>query len=319
MSIEVFDHNIPIKINSQTIAAWQSLPVAEQVRRNRDWIGQYVIQWKELCEEPLQYDSHRPLLFYLHVPKTGGTTLQYLIAKNYPINTTLHVNGPEASRNPGILYKKQSLPKGAITGHYDMSHPLYRALDGPFLHLTLLRHPASRVLSHYNYLQKKFNNEDHEKAVTRSFREFVQSDDILELNNGQTKRLAGFMGLQTGKQPRLDQEVFETAKDNLVHCFTCFGLQDRYAELLLMMRQLSGWPDIFYRRRNVSEQQVKKEDIDQEILACIQERNYYDLALYDFASQLFEERCRQLDITQARVEGFWKANTQYLELLSCPL
>ncbi|KFI23334.1 sulfotransferase family 2 domain-containing protein [Nitrosococcus oceani] len=316
MAGKVFDCDEPIRIDAQAIAAWQSLPVAERSRRNRDWIGPRVIQWKQFREASLLHDSCHYRLIYLHVPKTGGTTLRHLIAKNYPMKSMLHVNGGRVLRNPAVLYKEGELPKSVITGHYDMGHLLYRALEGPFFHLTLLRHPVSRVLSSYNYFLRKSDHRHHQKAVARSFREFIQSVDIVDLSNGQTKRLAGGMGVKIDQPSSLGDEALEIAKDNLAHRFTCFGLQDRYAELLLMMRQLLGWPDIFYRRRNVSEKRVKKEDMDQETLACIQERNYYDLALYDFASQLFEERCQQLGITQARVEGFWKANDQYLELLS---
>ncbi|ABA57256.1 hypothetical protein Noc_0743 [Nitrosococcus oceani ATCC 19707] len=316
MAGKIFDCNEPIRIDAQAIAAWQSLPVAERSRRNRDWIGPRVIQWKQLQEASLPHDPCHYRLFYLHAPKTGGTTLQHLIAKNYRVNDVLQVNAKEALRNPGLLYKKGELPKSVITGHYDMGHLLYRALEGPFFHLTLLRHPVPRVLSLYNYMLGKTDHNHHQKAVTRSFPEFIQSVDIFELSNGQTKRLAGSIGLKIDQPSSLGDEALEIAKDNLAHRFTCFGLQDRYTELLLIMKQLLGWADIFYRCRNVSEKRVKKEDMDQETLACIQERNYYDLALYDFASQLFEERCRQLGITQARVEGFWKANDQYLELLS---
>lgn len=317
ISGEVFDHNVPIRIDTQVIAAWNSLPVAERRKKNRECIKPYVIKWEDLCEKSLPYTPHDCRLFYLHVPKTGGTTLQYLLAKNYRINDVLHVNAGEALRNPAVLYKKGDLPKSVLMGHYDMSHLIYQAFNTPFVHLTLLRHPVSRALSYYNYLKKMPNNQHHQKAISKSFQEFVQSEDVFELNNGQTKRLAGFMDLQAIGQPQREQEILEIAKANLVNYFSFFGLQERYTEFLLMARQLLGWPDIFHRRHNVSEKQVKKEEIGQEILADIRERNSYDLALYDFASELFEQRCRQLEITQKRVECFRKANQQYLDLLSC--
>ena len=110
-------------------------------------------------------------------------------------------------------------------------------------------------------------------------------------------------------------EAFEVAKECLAKRFSLVGLTERYTEFLLMARKTLGWTDIFYERRNVSKKKTKPEDVPSDVMDRIRERNTYDIALYEFTQQLFDERCKALGIDAAAVERFNEHNKRYQELV----
>ncbi|KAA3638837.1 MAG: hypothetical protein DWP95_11730, partial [Proteobacteria bacterium] len=113
----------------------------------------FLTQWVLSPEQALQ--SQSPRVVFSHVPKTGGTTLETILAKNHRLSDVLHLNAPEFKRYPDILTLKKKPPR-FICGHHPLHSPLYRYLPrAPLFHITMVREPVSRVLSYYNYISHK--------------------------------------------------------------------------------------------------------------------------------------------------------------------
>ena len=304
-----------LPVRPGTIRRWERMSIDRKVADNLQRIDRHVLTYEQVRDKPRRPGTARAyVLVFMHVPKTGGTTLEYLLAKNYTVNGTLHINAPALANNPYALFKKGDLPH-VVMGHHKLSHVLYRFIDRRLVHITMLRDPVKRVLSYFDYLQTSKGHGLHDKAKQRDLEAFVESDDMVELANAQTMRIAGYLAHSPGKHADADRALAQ-AKEHLARRFTLFGLTERYPAFLLMGRRVLGWRDIFHQSRNISKKKTRPEDVDAGILDRIRERNQQDIELYEFARDLFDQRCAELGIDEDTLSRFHERNAQYQELIN---
>jgi hypothetical protein len=127
-------------------------------------------------------------------------------------------------------------------------------------------------------------------AYLGSIEEFVSGSGLPEIDNGQTRRLAG----ENPPFGGCSEALLDRAKVNLRERFLVVGLTERYDETLLLLSRALGWRAIFYyKRRNVTADQSTDSPLSDRALQLIEERNRLDAELYRFAQQLFEEQVRR--------------------------
>jgi hypothetical protein len=130
-----------------------------------------------------------------------------------------------------------------------------------------------------------------------SLKEAIERRVNVMLNDAQTRLLSGAWGeVPFGE---LTADHLAQAKRNLAQC-TVVGLTERFDESLLLMQRAFGWGDISYQRANVTQGRPKKESLDAATLAVIRQAHPLDLALYDYAQQLFAEQKRRYGV------GWWQ-------------
>lgn len=268
-------------------------------------------------------EGDRSIILFLHIPKVGGSTLAYVLNKNYVINRSMHINAPELEHKPYLLFKRDML-YDVVMGHHKINSILYQLLNRPVIHMTMLREPVSRVVSYYDYLYTSEVHPLRHQVKRMTLQEFIESEEFVELENAQSRRLVGSL-YRAPSRKKAGQSVFspwddtdqllKDAKETLTSRFSLFGLTNDYTRFLLMAKKLLFWRDIYYVRRNISKQKTVVADVEPRVLDLIRQRNQADIALFDYAKQLFDERCRQLEITQEKVEQYEALNATYQELL----
>ena len=91
------------------------------------------------------------LLIYLHIPKTGGTTLRDIIQYQYKSNKILTI--PTLSESKDII-NNLSLDRekqlDIIQGH--LQYGIHKKLNRNIKYFTMLRDPIKRILSTYYYI-----------------------------------------------------------------------------------------------------------------------------------------------------------------------
>jgi hypothetical protein len=302
---------------------WYGMSVEERIAANNIVLNEKIIQWNGLVNRSKrvkQGDVGSFHVLFPHIPKTGGTTLDYVIAKNYKIEFVYRANANSIEKNLAGLYKKHNVFRvhRVIIGHFEPSDYLYQLLDRKRLvQFVLLRNPLSRVVSYYDYTRSAPNHPKHSLAKKMSLAEFVSSQRIDDVRNGQTYRILGWLKDNYWRHHTYsDDEVLTLAKKQLMQRFSLIGLTEQYEYFLLMAHQLLGWQDIGYQRKNKSNQKTDKSTIDDTTLQLIRDNNSLDFALYEFAEKKLADRYQQLGIDAELVDTFFADNKVYSDLIN---
>jgi len=222
-------------------------------------------------------------VIFLHIPKTAGTTLNRLIEWEYPLFQMYSVDPVFFRWSASHLWQlpPQRLKRTLVfKGH--MLFGLHKVLPQPATYITVLRDPIDRVMSAFYFMHSyklhplywKFRREKW------TLEDFVRR---LPRDNAQCKVVAG-----AEYNSPCTEEIFERAKENLFRHFSVVGLSERFEESLALMKLRLGWRLWRYSSFNVTRTRPKKQDLSQATLDLIAEKNSFDLALYECATNIFQ-------------------------------
>src|ERR1700716_4282688 len=133
-------------------------------------------------------DGNEALIF-LHIPKTGGSTLYKILKNHYSRAQTVTLDSPKIARI-------KTLP-AAQRGRYRLLHGhlhfgLHRFIPQASTYITLLRRPVERVLSFYHYARSTPDHYLYPLLATKrlDLKTMFEREPTLELRNEQTRLLA---------------------------------------------------------------------------------------------------------------------------------
>jgi sulfotransferase famil protein len=258
-----------------------------------------------------EYSQHDPngLIAFVHIPKTAGTTLNTMLASQYSPDELHEImmrgmswiaRAPMLLPRPLISLSKIQRLKSAIKcprrlrlihGHFDLS--IMKLLPPGARCFTLLRDPVERAISHYYHYRRMSSDPVHALAMRSTLAEWVGGCGLVEMDNGQTRRLAGAMSLPIG---RVTEATLARAKTNLSR-FAVVGLTERFEESLVLLQRAFKWRLDRLPARNVGSNRPRRTEVGAEALKAIEDRNRFDLELYGFACELFERAAGKIDMT----------------------
>lgn len=245
-------------------------------------------------------------LIFLHIPKTGGTTLNTIINRHFPQNAIWNIN----KRNIGELKRlseEERLAIRCLEGH--LVFGIHELLPQACTYITLLRNPVDRIISHYYFARRNPNNYLYDEATSMSLKDYARHE---ELSNGQTRRISGFIGIDSATSPGNPSKMLETAKRNLEVHFKVVGISERFNEVLVLLKRFLGWRNVFYVKVNIAKDRPSVTDIPQDTLRVIETYNELDMELYDYAKHMLEKLIGQQDSSFKReLRNFELCNKLY--------
>jgi hypothetical protein len=264
-------------------------------------------------------------LVFLHVLKTAGSTLKWIIQRQYPAGSTVTIEGEDLLTQ---YHAFQALPAEArgrlrcVQGHVPFG--VHRWLPQGARYITMLRDPVEWTLSFHAYVRRMSFFDDHpDLTAFRGARRldldgFVRFLSDSQMADMQTRMISGQTDLLRHLPPYapMTDDALDSARRNLQASFDCVGLVERFDESLLLMKRKLGWRNVHYRRLNVSEERSRRDELSPVMLRRILECNRRDAALYD-------EACRQFSAEilatgsdfQSELRRFQRNNVIYSKLM----
>jgi hypothetical protein len=230
----------------------------------------------------------RQVLIFVHIPKTAGSTLNSIIVREYSPLQLAAVDGRfwRWAFHRMTQWTPQRLNRSDVfTGH--MPYGLHQLMVREATYMTVLRDPVERIISEYFY---RIGRGSH-PLVDRELRGLSLSQYVEKLpyNNVQTKLLAGGSPGYDYTAGECSPAMLETAKRNLAQKFSLVGLTERFDETLALCKIIFGWNVKRYAIQRMTPGKPRQKAIPPDLRNLIAERNCYDVELYKYGTQLFEQ------------------------------
>lgn len=228
--------------------------------------------------EPNSQLVNKNRLLFIHLPKTGGSTM-YDIIKNHIFqgeNNCLSVGNPEQVKQFQELNFEQVSAYKVISGHINFMTTKSKLGESirEFFTFTLLRNPVAQSLSLYQYILQTPKHIQHSKVKSLSFEEFIDSD--LYTPNIQCKIIS-------------NQPSCQASLEILKNHFDCFGTLENFDRIVEKVCQHFGKAVPSYRILNKSKKIVDQEAINYSLFEKILSRNEQDVQLYTIVKAREEE------------------------------
>ena len=239
-----------------------------------------------------QRNQDHDTLFFVHIPKTAGTSVRKMLYELYPSrvifpNMATIRKREEIYCNYSLFHqqlKQQDAGIELLMGHL----PFHQMERFPELkYFTFLRDPIQRALSNLKHFQRH-----KERFKGQSLLEIYQHADIKigQVDNIQVKYFAPgpFDQTVTGwKNVMVDRDRLDTAKENLKQC-ALVGITEQFDQSIELAKIIFGWAPKSYKRFNTapSDQSAK---VNPRLLDLLEENNQYDIEFYRFGLKLLEQ------------------------------
>jgi len=246
---------------------------------------------------------------FLHIPKTGGTTLGVPLRLIYGYGRSLQVYSDDLKAYRRLSTQAQRRIR-LLKGH--VSFGGHEHCPGTTRYFTLVREPVAQIDSFHRMLLEEYTRS---QFSIESLADYVESGHRTYVPNRQLRMITG-----VDDDAAVGRHTFEKAKNILDEYFAVAGTTKRFNESLLLMKERLdwSWPPFYVRSRTGSKE--KKQPIPDRVRRIIREQNQWDVRLYEHVCDRLDADIKQKGETfQKRVQRFQRANSVVGTLAHGPL
>jgi hypothetical protein len=236
----------------------------------------------------------RPFYFFIHIPKTAGTTLRSIVDLQMGHKNVLtYYNQPNRSLldNLDALVSTNSHYQ-ALIGHFQFG--VHQNIGREAQYFTFLRDPVDLTISAY-YERLKTGRSEFEKpdGSIMSIIEHIDAN-LFGYTNLQTRIVAGIDGKEV-----LTEEDLDLAKENIEKYYKFVGISEMFDQSILLLSKILGWRPCIYGTLNKG---PDSKEIGDDVRDAIVKITPFDKELYDFARKRLEQSIA--DIEEAFISAF---------------
>lgn len=260
--------------------------------------------------------------FYLHIPKTAGTTFNDFLRKNFDASECIfHIEIQiDKIDNKTVLSGHIPLPKAQkIIPNFD-----------DHVKLTVFREPLKQVSSHLRFVRKLAEPSEKKRLLehTPQIQKIVARLANTDLSSPQSlqefiywlkeENLALFHNTQTqylvGTRFEMNAEIIQDAKDRL-EIITYIGITERLDDYIFLLSHKLGFSKLQFKNKklNVTEESFGLDTGNSEIEKVLEPLIYVDKIIYKEAKIKFEKEFAQLPSLKANAiySFFDRIRTRY--------
>ncbi|MFV0478764.1 MAG: sulfotransferase family 2 domain-containing protein [Parahaliea sp.] len=247
-----------------------------------------------------QRHAEEDFVFFLHIPKTAGTSVANALQPLFAKDKTLTHKQMNAVRfhDPSIF-----LSAKFFHGHFTYDVYAYRLPKQPDFILTFLRDPVAHYISMFFHLKidptfihdvrllpdMDLAREFHQSIEHSSIEAFFKHDLVDMFDNFQTRYLV--RGL-SDEYDGLDDIAQLPIAQKLLLNLPYFGITEYMSDSLRLLEYTMAAPcPLTAPQTNLSRNKPKNYALSEEILTEITRRTSVDSKLYKLARKVFADRC----------------------------
>lgn len=246
--------------------------------------------------------ENHPVVVFIHIPKTGGTTVYHYLRKHFPKNKLL---SSSSRLNKAFLDRPADKRKrwDFLSGHFPTGL-IHRATPRPCVYFTFFRDPLAKAVSNYNHVlrwkQHRWHGRFTEKKITTE-KFLTQHDDIKDflIDNPATRCFSDPYSFYD-PQP-MTPALVEQVKTRLRDQFMFIGLIERSTDSIFLLSRKLKLPLSPYLIRNVTRRpEVPLSFLSPEVIARFKDLNWADYEVYDYAKQRLEQQWSELNARERK-------------------
>jgi hypothetical protein len=258
--------------------------------------------WRRLIQAPLKFHRHDRPLYFLHIPKTAGTSMRSILMEAFGDRLCPATMWDDFFREPGLRCGVYD----AYSGHFGMILPAF--LGTRMRIFTILREPVSRTVSHFHEVRRTVSHPMHYLVSKQTLRDFVfDPATVPMLLNFQARYLAAtgiilgdladnflpYWGAQytlsvawENATSNIEASRLKKAALATLHSLDFIALTEDFDADLVCLRQMFGLPDVGSPRLNASPREDAMQPIEPDVEQRIRHLTLIDAALYAAAKSI---------------------------------
>ncbi len=300
--------------DEHAIRAHMGIPTVSELRRvllnSQEFQGKYKVMNPDCGVHP-EFSAQRETTVFIHLQKTGGTTLRAFLERQFPADRICPVH----DNSLHLLSPAELGRYDFFSGHFDRSSIRFIPRNN-IRTVAMFREPRARLISFYRFLRShpvrdEFANDPFMRLANEvSAEEFYERPETRKLPAVNNHYLAALCGSFSRTRTNPDSAKTDFGLDSLenakqqVRGLTAFGITERFnqsAEYICAVLGHSHPPSIAalhvtddFPRLDGRFQRVEPVAMTSRLSAAFEELTKFDDDIYRFAVDEFERRCNRL-------------------------